>query len=63
MDGHAFARQLREDAEKVKYHEPIFKRKQQNMRDTLNNCVVDELQTLIFDEVHKNCLRLSSGPS
>jgi hypothetical protein len=55
MDGHACARKLREDAEKVKYNEPIHKRKQQNMRDSLNECIVDELQRIISDEVYKNC--------
>ena len=55
MLGYQYAIKLREAAEKVKYsshHETVRKN---DIHNSLQKCMVDQLQTLIIEEVHNSC--------
>lgn len=54
MDGQNYEKQLREEAMQVKYAKPIRERTVM-LEELLNYYTVEELQTAIYDEVHRDC--------
>ena len=55
MLGYQYAIKLREEAEKVKYSSNIESVRKNDIHNSFQKCMVDQLQELINEEVHNNC--------